>query len=181
MKRLWIVLCALACSSAFADDRIGLKEYRLGAERGALPLDNWECHGRPPLEKERHCTKYQDMSPNRLTIANTFINLAALDFVEDRLMQVGVTIPRRSFDIVQGALEQKYGKPAKAETLTLHNAMGATFPVRQFTWTIGQDSIVANEGASNSDMSSVVYTSEEYSAYLAKQKSAATKAGADDL
>jgi hypothetical protein len=110
----------------------------------ALPLD--------PNSFHLHCTNHTETDPaskNHLTLANVDMFWQDIDFSEQRLFCVSYVFKHEVFDVIEAALDVKYGKPASVEAHDLQNGFGAHFKRSQVTWKNGVSTITLNEMLAN--------------------------------
>ena len=93
----------------------------------------------------------------------------------------GVQLPVNRFEVVTGALTEKYGQPTKKEESTMKTRAGVEYPQVELTWIDGEEILKAKRLAGGINTMSVTVTSKKYVEAAEARRGAAKKKGAKDL
>jgi hypothetical protein len=115
------------------------------AQHSAKPSD--------PNSFHLHCTNYQKVEGNNFTpslsLANRGMAWQDIDFSEQRLYRIAYAFQRTVFNVIEAALETKYGKPSSSTTEDVQNGFGAHFTRSLVVWKNGVSTITLREMVGN--------------------------------
>lgn len=143
-----------------------------------------------PLEKrvfgDKQCI-YRKLGPYRFpeskfrTFGGTTVETIIMNYYEDTLKRIVVSVKPDGFHQVVSALREKYGPPYEVKKETLQTKMGALYENEIFRWRQGASTLKAEKYFGNVSISAIMYEMDDYSTEGEQRMRKRSKKGASDL
>lgn len=178
MRRAALAALILYSGISTAADPLTFKGHAIGDPKSAvLPKFAVRCNGDHCFNfPARTCVGGPDTECFKsLSYGGVLPTWLSLQFSDERLVLVQLTLPVYEFESFAAALMERFGKPAFDERSTVKTMAGAELAQRKLAWEQGDALLTFSQRGSRIDESSLTFASKSYLA-VRKDKTTAERA-----
>jgi hypothetical protein len=135
---------------------------------------------------DKQCT-YMKLGPYRFpeskfrTFGGATIEAIIMNYYDDTLKKIFVSVKPDGFYKVVSALREKYGPPYEEKKETIQTKMGALYENEIIRWRQGASTLKAEKYFGNVSTSAIMYEMDDYSTEGKRRMQERSKQGASDL
>jgi len=135
---------------------------------------------------DKQCTymkpgPYGQLNPDLATFGGAPVNYIFMNYFNDRLKEIFVSVESKSFSQIVGALREKYGPPLDEKRVPIQTKAGAVYENVVMKWRSGESTLTAEKYFGSVDSSALKFEMDDYITEVGKRRKEKSKQGASDL